>query len=141
MMAKAKAKTIETSNSVSDFLKGIPDQAKQADSFRIVEIMREQSGFEARMWGPGIIGFGSYHYKYESGHEGDAPLVAFSPRKAAISLYLSLTGDVREELLKEFGRHKSAKGCIYINRLDDVSIPVLRTMITFSIRNLQEKYK
>ena len=139
-MAKYQAKTTETKNNVLDFLHAVPDQQKQKDSLAIMEIMKSQSGFEPKMWGPAIVGFGSYHYKYASGHEGDAPLVAFSPRKEAISLYLAL-GDEREKLLKLFGKHKSAKACIYIKKLDDIHIPVLKKMITHSIKWLQGQFK
>ncbi len=127
-MPKTKAKTVETTNSVSKFIKAVTDQAKQADSFRIIDIMKQRSGFEPKMWGPSIVGFGSYHYKYESGHEGNAPLVGFSPRKDAISLYVALSADEKEGLLKDFGKHKIAKSCIYFKRLDDISIPVLKKM-------------
>ena len=87
-MAKYKAKTTENADSVLNFIKKIPDEQRQKDALAIVAIMQKQSGFEPKMWGPAIIGFGSYHYKYESGHEGDAPLIGFSPRKAEFALYL-----------------------------------------------------
>jgi hypothetical protein len=116
-MAKVKIQTVETSNSVTDFINTVPDQGKKEDCFRIIEMMKQQSGFDPKIWGPAIVGFGSYHYKYESGREGDAPLIGFSPRKNAISLYLSLSKDEKDELLKIFGKHKTGKSCIYINRL------------------------
>jgi uncharacterized protein DUF1801 len=136
-MAKGKAKTIETTNSVSDFINTITDQVKQQDSFRICEILKQQSGFEPKMWGPSIIGFGSYHYKYESGHEGDAPLAGFSPRKNAISLYFALSLKEKKELLKKFGKHKTSMACIYIKSLGDINIPILKKMITLSIKRLR----
>jgi hypothetical protein len=139
-MAKTTAKTIETTNNVSDFIKSFSDQEKQADCFRLIEIMKEQSGFEPKMWGPAIVGFGSYHYKYESGHEGDAPLVSFSPRKDAISLYLTFDMDQKQELLKTFGKYKMAKSCIYVKQLTDIKIPILNKMITASIKYLQNKH-
>lgn len=140
-MANTKAKTVETANSVTSFIKSVPDEAKQQDSFHIIDIFKEQSGFEPKMWGPAIVGFGSYHYKYESGREGDAPLCGFSPRKAAISLYLSLGADEKETLLKKFGKYTMAKSCIYIKKLDDISIPVLKKMITISVKRLKSRYK
>lgn len=140
-MAKTKAKTTESAGSVADFIKSVPDQERQADCTRIIEIMKKQSGSDAKMWGSAIIGFGSYHYKYESGREGDAPLVAFSPRKDAISLYLSLNDKERDELLNAFGKFKAGKGCIYIKRLEDISIPVLEKMISLTIKHYREKYK
>ena len=105
-----------------------------------MQIFEETSGFEAKMWGPSIIGFGSYHYKYPTGHEGDAPLVGFSPRKAKISLYFA-TGDTeREKLLEKFGKHTTGKACVYINKLADVDIEVLKSLITQSISFLQKMY-
>lgn len=89
------------------------------------------------MWGPAIVGFGSYHYKYESGREGESPLIAFSPRKAAISLYLSSSNEGREELLKIFGKHKSAKSCIYVKRLPDIDENVRREMIRRSLKSAE----
>ncbi len=133
-MATYKAKTIVTRKSVASFIRSLPDPVKRADSARITEIMQEISGLEPRMWGPAIVGFGSYHFKYDSGHEGDAPLIGFSPRKAALTLYLPAEFEKREELLKTFGKHSTSKACIYVKKLDDISIPVLRKMITNALR-------
>lgn len=140
-MTKIKAKTIETSKSVSAFLKSIPDPVKRAGCIRVAAIMQEISGFEPKMWGPAIVGFGSYHYKYESGHEGDAPLIGFSPRKAAIVLYLPSNFTGREALLKSFGKHTSSKACIYVKKLEDISIPVLRKMVTNALKTKKENLK
>jgi len=136
----AKNKTTETESSVTDFINAVEDTAKRNDSFELVKIMQKESGFESKMWGPGIIGFGSYHYKYDSGHEGDAPLVAFSPRKAAISLYCYTTTENKEELLSKLGKHKASKGCIYIKKLTDIDTEILRKMILLSIENLNKLY-
>jgi len=136
----AKNKTTETESSVTDFINAVEDTAKRNNSFELVKIMQEESGFEPKMWGHGIIGFGSYHYKYDSGHEGDAPLVAFSPRKAAISLYCYTTTENREELLSKLGKHKASKGCIYIKKLTDIDTEILRKMILLSIENLNKLY-
>lgn len=95
----AKNKTTETSGSVTDFINKVADETKRKDSFRIVEIIEKQTGLKAKMWGTAIVGFGSYHYKYDSGHEGDAPLVGFSPRANAIVLYLASGFQKKEELL------------------------------------------
>ena len=92
------------------------------------------------MWGSAIIGFGSYHYKYESGREGDAPLVGFSPRKNEFALYIP-NFEKKEELLKEFGKHETAKACVYIKKVEDINIEVLKKMVTHSIRFLKAKYK
>jgi hypothetical protein len=140
-MAKAKVKTVETKNSVTDFINLIPDETKKSDCFNLIEFMKEQSGFEPKLWGPSIVGFGSYHYKYESGREGEAPIVAFSPRKSEISLYLSSSFENREELLQKFGKHKSAKACIYVKRLEDINISILKKMISLSIKHIKRLYK
>jgi hypothetical protein len=141
MAKKAAAKTVETEASVSDFINTIPDDQKKMDSLKIIDLMKKVSGYEPKMWGPAIVGFGSYHYKYDSGHEGDAPLVSFSPRKSAISLYLSIAFEKRGELLKKLGKHKTAKACIYINKLSDIDEGVLKTMIANSVKYMKSKYK
>jgi len=140
-MAKAKQKTTETKASVTDFVKAIADDQRKKDAQAIIKIMKEQSGFEPKMWGPAIIGFGSYHYKYESGHEGDAPLVGFSPRKAEFAIYLTSQFDNREELLKQFGKHKSAKACIYFKKMEDINVDVFKKMISNSLKCYKAKYK
>ncbi len=139
-MAKNQNKTIETAENVLDFLNRVTDESKRNDCLEIVEIMKEQTGFEPKMWGPGIVGFGSYHYSYESGREGDAPLVAFSPRKAEISLYLASGFEQRDSLLKEFGKHKSAKACIYIKRIADIDVQVLRKLVSLSVAHVKNLY-
>ncbi|MBF4493267.1 DUF1801 domain-containing protein [Flavobacterium sp. JLP] len=136
----AKNKTTETESSVVDFINTVEDEIKRNDAFELIKIMQNTTGFEAKMWGPSIIGFGSYHYKYESGHEGDAPLAGFSPRKAAISLYVYLTPENREELLSKLGKHKSAKGCIYIKKLIDIDAEILKKMVLLSVQNLNKLY-
>jgi hypothetical protein len=140
-MAKYKAKTTESELSVTDFIKKIPDEQRQKDALAIVDIMEKQSGFTAKMWGPAIIGFGSYHYIYESGHEGDMPLVGFSPRKAEFALYLSATFEKREELLQQFGKHKTAKACVYIKKIADIKVDILKKMIAASLKHTKAKYK
>src|SRR5215218_8472327 len=124
-MAK-KNKTTETEVSVTDFINSYVDnEQKKADSFRLIELMREWSGFEPKMWGPTIIGFGSYHYKYASGHEGDAPLIGFSPRKAEFSLYVSAPGNDDKNLLAKLGKYKMGKACIYFKKLTDLNLDTL----------------
>jgi hypothetical protein len=137
----AKNKTTETKVSVTEFINAVPDETKRKDSFRIVEIMKGVTGFDAKMWGPSIIGFGTYHYKYESGREGDMPLVAFSPRKPAIVLYLATGADKKEEFLKKLGKHKTSKGCIYIKKLEDIDVNVLKEMVKTSVKHLKSVYK
>lgn len=137
----AKNKTAATETSVIDFLNTfVDDQAKRNDALELLKIMHKVTGFEPKMWGPSIIGFGSYHYKYASGHEGDAPLAGFSPRKAAISLYVYLSEENREELLSKFGKHRAAKGCIYVKKLSDIDAEVLKEMVSASVKELQKIY-
>jgi len=111
----AKNKTTQTEVDVIDFLNSYVDnEQKKTDSHKLIELMGQWSGFEPKMWGPTIIGFGSYHYKYASGHEGDAPLLGFSPRKGQFSLYIYSNTKKSDELLKDFGKFKMGKACIYI---------------------------
>ncbi|WP_172337790.1 DUF1801 domain-containing protein [Mucilaginibacter sp. SG564] len=136
----AENKTKETTASVAEFLNSVPDETKRTDSFKLVQIMEEQTGLKAKLWGPAIVGFGTCHYKYESGREGDMPLVAFSPRKAEISLYLMLDPAEKEKLLAKFGKHKTGKGCTYIKKLQDINEKVLREMISSSMSYVKTKY-
>lgn len=133
-------KTKETDSSVTEFIENVDSPKKREDAYKLLDIFTATTGFEAKMWGPSIIGFGSYHYKYESGHEGDAPLVGFSPRKAKISLYFAPGDKKREELLKEFGKHTTGKACVYINKVADIDVEVLRELIIQSVAFLQELY-
>ena len=140
-MAK-KNKTSETGVSVRDFINSFVDnEQKKADSFRLIELMREWSGFEPKMWGPTIIGFGSYHYKYASGHEGDAPLIGFSPRKAAFSLYVFSPTQDNKHLLDDLGKFKIAKACIYIKKLSDINISTLEKLCRSSIVYINEHHE
>jgi Domain of unknown function (DU1801) len=133
-------KTKENDNSVLEFIEAVDSPKKKEDAYKLLDIFTETTGYPAKMWGPSIIGFGSYHYKYTSGHEGDAPLVGFSPRKAKISLYFA-TGDMeREKLLNDFGKHTTGKACVYINKIADIDVDVLRALIQQSIKFLQETY-
>jgi len=122
-------KTTETIKSIKGFINALKDETQKKDSFEIIDIMNKLTGFEAKLWGASIIGFGSYHYVYESGREGDMPIVAFSPRSTAIVLYIYLNIENREDLLNKLGKHKAGKGCIYIKKLADIDIAVLKTMI------------
>lgn len=130
----------ENDNSVIGFIEKMENEKKKADAYQLLEIFEEVSGFDAKMWGPSIIGFGSYHYKYASGREGDAPLVGFSPRKAKISLYLDYESEEREKLLQNFGKHTKSKACIYINKLADIDTNVLKDLIQHTIETYQNLY-
>lgn len=130
----AKNKTNETTINVTDFINTyVFDEQKKADSFELIKLMQAWSGFEAKMWGPTIVGFGSYHYKYASGHEGDAPLIAFSPRKAAFSLYIISNGKQHTKLLNLLGKYKMAKACIYIKKLADIDLSVLEKICKITL--------
>ncbi len=133
----AQNKTVETTISVDDFLASITDEAKRTDSRHLAGIFEAQTGMPPRMWGPSIVGFGSYHYVYESGREGDAPIVAFSPRKDALTLYLPTGFPEREPLLTQLGKHKTGKGCVYIKKLSDIQHDVLEALILHAFRYKQ----
>ncbi len=136
----AQNQTVQTEVDVADFINTVEDIAKRNDSFRVMEIFESATGLKAKMWGPAIIGFGSYHYKYDSGREGDAPLAGFSPRKDAIALYLSSSFAEREKLLQRLGKYKAAKACIYIKKLSDVDAAVLKEMVSASVSHIKSKH-
>ncbi|WP_342577602.1 DUF1801 domain-containing protein [Psychrobacillus sp. FSL K6-2843] len=139
-MSKYKQKTLETDQDVAEFIEGVDSLKKREDAYKLLEIFEESTGYQAKMWGQSIIGFGSYHYKYASGHKGDAPLVGFSPRKAKISLYFATGDSDRAELLSRLGKHTSGKACVYINKVEDINIEVLKEIISQSIIFLQKLY-
>jgi hypothetical protein len=129
-------KTKQTDASVSEFINAIEDKVKRADAWKLVEIMTGITGEPPKMWGPSIVGFGTYHYRYESGREGDMPVTGFSPRKSAITLYLNPGSgwDAHADLLESLGKHKLGKGCLYVNRLSDVNSERLKALIERSAR-------
>jgi len=139
----AELKTKQNEADVTEFINSFTDkEQKRIDSFELIKLMQDFTGFEPKMWGPSIIGFGSYHYKSErSSQEGDWPLVGFSPRKAAISLYVYTGAKEHEYLLDGLGKYKIGKACIYISRLSDVNQEVLRKLMKVTIEFLQSKYK
>ncbi|MFH1120229.1 MAG: DUF1801 domain-containing protein [Bacteroidota bacterium] len=139
----AKIKTKQTSADVVEFIRAFAQtEQKQQDGFELLKLMQEVTGCEAKMWGPSIIGFGSYHYKSErSRQEGDWPLVGFSPRKAAISLYVFSGTEAQELLLKDLGKFKMGKGCIYVNKLSDINRGVLVQLIMENMAFLKSKFK
>lgn len=137
-----KNKTTETAVNVIDFINSfVENDQKKADSFQLIELMTKWSGFEPKMWGPNIIGFGSYHYKYASGHEGDAPLIAFSPRKAAFSLYVFSPTEENKHLLEGLGKYKISKACIYIKKLSDINTNILEKLCKTSIDYINEHHE
>ncbi len=136
----AKNKTTENENSVTDYLDSITDTKRRADSTAIIKILEEETGLPPKMWGPGIVGFGSYHYQYDSGHEGDAPLAGMACRANAIVVYFSSEFENREELLRQLGKYKSSKVCVYIKKIEDIDTTVLRKMIVNSVAHVKREY-
>jgi hypothetical protein len=136
----ATNKTVETNSSVPEFIDAVEKPQQRADSYRLIAILGEITGKEPKLWGPSIIGFGSYHYKYASGHEGTAPLLGFSPRKGATSLYIYAGGAESDALLPLLGKYKMGKACIYINKLSDIDEQVLRQIAKNSIAMLDKTY-
>jgi len=136
-----KNKTTSTTKNVLEFINEFTDnEQKQKDSYELIELMQKISGHKAHMWGPSIVGFGTYHYKYASGHEGDAPLIGFSPRKAAISLYVFTGLQEHENLLEGLGKFTRGKACIYIKKLSDINTQKLAEIMQKTIKYLNSKY-
>ena len=135
-------KTKQHDGDVTEFINTFANtEQKKQDSFELIKIMKDVTGHEPKMWGPSIIGFGKYHYKSErSRQEGDWPMVGFSPRKAAISLYVYTGSKKHEHLLEDLGKFKMGKACIYVKKLSDINEDALRKMMKASIEFLEEKY-
>lgn len=138
----AKTKTTYTGQDVLDFVNSYVDnEQKRTDSFRLIELMQEWSDSEPKMWGPSIIGFGNYHYKYASGHEGDAPVLGFSPRKAALTLYVYSDTEKSKLALADLGKFKMSKACIYVKKLSDINLSILNIICTESIKYISEHHE
>lgn len=137
----AKVKTQFTADDVYAYIDDLDNVQKKKDSLALIELMEEATGEPAKMFGPSIIGFGQYHYKYATGHQGDAPLLGFSPRKAAISLYVFTGCEEHKHLLEGFGKFKMGKACIYIKKLDDINLDVLKNIMQESIAFISDKYE
>lgn len=136
-----KNKTIETEINVLEFINSFVDnEQKKQDSLRLIDLMKEWSGYEPKMWGTTMIGFGSYHYRYASGHEGDAMIIGFSPRKAEFSLYVNVPGQENQDLFKQLGKYKMGKACIYIKKLSDINTGILEQICKDSIKFIKERY-
>ena len=132
-------KTKPTNKSIDDFLKKVENPTKREDSLRILELMKEITQEKPVMWGDSIVGFGSYHYKYASGREGDWPLVGFSPRKQNLTLYIMSGFEKYEKLLENLGKFKTGKSCLYINKLKDVDIRILKELILESVEHMKKE--
>lgn len=137
----AELKTKPTDNDVLKFLHSVPDEQKRKDCFELLELMKKVSDEDPKMWGAAIIGFGSYHYKYESGREGDWFLTGFSPRKQNISLYIMPGFDRYDELMNRLGKYKTGKSCLYISQLNQIKLDVLEELIRKSVDYMKKKYK
>jgi len=136
----AENKTKPTKLSVAAFIDAITDQTRRADAKTLARLMQSASGEKPKMWGPSIIGFGSYHYKYDSGREGDMPLIGFSPRKAAMVLYNMAACSDSDALLKKLGKHTGGKACLYIKKLADVDQKVLEILAVKSVAAMRARY-
>lgn len=132
----ADNKTQPTEASVREFLDGVENETRRADAKQVLELMREVTGEEPRMWGPSIVGFGAYRYRYESGREGDWFLAGFSPRKSNLVVYIMSGFPRHAELMERLGKHRTGKSCLYINRLDDVDLDVLRELVRRSAEHV-----
>lgn len=135
----AELKTQPTDKKVEDFLNTIEEEQKRKDAFALLEFFKEITGEKPVMWGPSIIGFGSYHYKYASGREADWMLTGFSPRKNNITLYIMQGFDNYEHHLSQLGKHKTGKSCLYVKRLEDLDLDVLRKLISESVEYMRNK--
>jgi hypothetical protein len=135
----ADNKTKPTKLSVSAFIDGLTDRARRADAKALVKLMQNATGEKPKMWGTSIIGFGSYHYKYDSEREGDMPLIGFSPRKAATVLYIMSGLSNSGALLARLGKHTTGKGCLYIKTLADVDHEVLEALVVKSVASMRER--
>ena len=134
----AENKTQKTGASAEDFINSVEIKRRREDGFTLLELMKEVTGEEPEMWGPSIIGFGDYHYKYESGREGDFFLTGFSPRKQSLSLYIMAGFEEYDSLLEALGKHRKGASCLYINKLADVDMGVLRELIEKSVEQAKK---
>ena len=134
----AELKTKPTNASVEKFLNQVADETRREDCFKVAKMMEEITGEKPKMWGPSIVGFGSYHYKYASGQEGDWPIAAFSPRKQDLTLYLLPGFAESGELMKQLGKHRTGVSCLYIKRMSDVHVPTLKKLIRDSVKRMKQ---
>ena len=136
----AENKTKPTQLSVAAFINALADPTRRADAKTLVRLMQSAAGEKPKMWGTSIIGFGSYHYTYDSGREGDMPLIGFSPRKAATVLYNLLGSSDSKALLAKLGKHTTGKGCLYVKKLADVDQQILEALIVKSLADMRARY-
>jgi hypothetical protein len=136
----AENKTKETGEDVSRFLNSVPDERRREDARALAALMERVTREPAAMWGSSIVGFGRYHYKYESGREGDAPPVGFSPRTKELVIYLAADAADRDALLARLGKHRTGKSCLYVKRLDEIDLKVLEVLVAASVAAVRERY-
>lgn len=136
----AEPKTKKNDASVENFLNSVANQTRREDSLSLLGLMRDVTGEEAKMWGSSIVGFGSYHYVYQSGREGDWMLTGFSPRKQNLAIYIMAGFSDYGPLLEKLGKHRTGKSCLYVNKLADVDINVLRELVRRGVRSMRKKY-
>ena len=133
----AENKTQKTGASVDEFIASVENRRRREDGLTLLHMMKEVTGLVPEMWGPSIVGFGEYHYKYDSGREGDMPLTGFSPRSRSLSLYIMAGFDEYDDLLNRLGKHRIGASCLYINKLADVDMGVLRDLIAQSYEHIR----
>ncbi len=136
----AENKTVETKQSIADFLLTIKDEKKRQDCSQLIKLIKKETGLTPKMWGTSIVGFGKYHYKYESGREGDAPLTGIASRAKTITLYLGTKFEKSEELFSKLGKYKLSGGCVHIQKLEDVDLKILVKMFITSIEHRRKIY-
>ncbi len=136
----AENKTVATDDSVKAFIETVDNEQKRKDAYELVALFEKVTGEKAVMWGSSIIGFGQYHYKYDSGREGDFMLAGFSPRKTKFSIYIMAGFSRYDNYLEKLGKHKTGKSCLYVNKLADIDQSILEEMIKDSVKFVQEKY-
>jgi len=140
-MAKSDNKTTPSAAPVDEFLNSIGHETRRADGFALLELFNRITGLKPKMWGPSIIGYGRYHYQYESGREGDFLITGFSPRKNALSIYIMPGYRDMSEILARLGKHKTGKSCLYINKLADIDLSVLEEIVLDGIAYMKTNYK
>lgn len=137
----AEPKTKPTGKSVTAFVKQVEPERRRAEARVMMQIMRRVTGKRPVMWGPSIIGYGKYHFVYESGREGDWMVTGFSPRKSALTIYLMAGFAGKDALLKKLGKHRTSKACLYINKLEDVDLDILEKLISKDVETMRAKYE
>jgi len=137
----AEVKTKPTKQSVTEFLNKIPDEQRREDCFALAKLMEEVTGNKPQMWGASMVGFGSYHYKYASGHEGDCFMTGFASRKQDLTVYVAMGFEKHGALLKQLGKHRTSKSCLYLKRLSDIHVPTLKKLLKASLKDLSAHTK